>query len=336
MNIKEAIARLIDRRDLTEREMVDVMNEIMTGHATDAQIGAFLISLRLKGETVDEITGGARVMREKAQTIGHTHESVLDTCGTGGDASGTFNISTTAAFIAAGAGVAVAKHGNRSVSSRAGSADLFKALGVDIEAEVEKLEECLEKCGIAFLFAPKMHAAMKHAIGPRREIGVRTIFNLLGPLTNPAGAVNQLIGVYDPKLTEPIAKVMRRLGSRHVMVVHGSDGLDEITLTGYSRISELKDDKVKNWTLDPTELGFSLCKPEDLMGGDPRENAAITLSILKGEDKGPKRQIAVLNAAAAIVTSGKANDLQEGVKLAEDSIDSGKAIGKLEALKSIL
>lgn len=336
MDIKEAIASLIDRRHLAEQEMVDVMNQIMSGQTTDAQIGAFLISLRLKGETVEEITGGARVMREKAQKIRHSHESLLDTCGTGGDASGTFNISTTAAFIAAGAGVVVAKHGNRSVSSLTGSADLFKALGVDIEAEVEKVEECLDKCGIAFLFAPKMHAAMKHAIGPRREIGVRTIFNILGPLTNPAGAANQLIGVYDPKLTELVAKVMQRLGSRHVMVVHGSDGLDEITLTGYSRVSELKDDKVTNWTLDPAEFGFSFCKPEDLKGGDPQENAEITLSILKGEDKGPKRQIAVLNGAAAIVTSGKAQDLEEGVKLAEDSIDSGKAFGKLEALKSIL
>ena len=336
MTIKEAIAKLIDRHDLAEQEMVDVMNEIMSGQATPAQIGAFLISLRLKGETVEEITGGARVMREKAQTVTHPHEQVLDTCGTGGDASGTFNISTTAAFIAAGAGVAVAKHGNRAVSSLAGSADLFKSLGVDIEAEVEKVEECLEKCGIAFLFAPKMHAAMKHAIGPRREIGVRTIFNLLGPLTNPAGAANQLIGVYDPKLTEPLAKVMQRLGSRHVMVVHGSDGLDEITLTGYSRVSELKNDTIKTWTLDPTELGFSLCKPEELKGGDPQANAAITLSILKGEEKGPKRAIAVLNGAAAIVAGGKAETMQDGVKAASDSIDSGAAMGKLEALKSIL
>lgn len=337
MNIKEAIAGLVTNgKNIAEREMVDVMNEIMTGQATQAQIGAFLIALRMKGETVDEITGAAIVMRQKAQKINHHYETVVDTCGTGGDGSGTFNISTTSAFIAGGAGVFIAKHGNRSVSSKSGSADLLIALGVDISADAKKVEECFEKIGIAFLFAPKMHSAMKHAIGPRREIGVRSIFNLLGPLTNPAGAVSQIIGVYDSKLTEPIAGVMKRLGSKRVMVVHGNDGLDEITLTDSSKVSELKNGEIKNWTLNPADYGFSLCAPEELKGGDPKENSAITLAILEGKDKGPKRNVAILNAAAAVVVSGIARDLKEGIKMASDSVDSGKALKKLSALKSFM
>ncbi len=334
MKIQEAIARFASGGgNLSQGEMLDVMNQIMSGDATGAQIGAFLTALRLKGETVDEITGAAQVMRDKAVKIKHSYPSVVDTCGTGGDGSGTFNISTTAAFIVAGAGVQVAKHGNRSVSSKSGSADLLKALGVDIEVKIDIVEKCLDRHGIAFLFAPLMHSAMKHAIGPRREIGIRTIFNLLGPLTNPAGAKRQVIGVYDDKLTEPLADVLRKLGSEHLFVVHGSDGLDEVTLTGKTKVSELKNGAVKTWSLNPKDYGLSLCKAEDLKGGDPKRNAEITLAILKGEDKGPKLNISLLNAALAIVAGEKADDIGGGLKKATESVNTGSAYKKLEALR---
>jgi anthranilate phosphoribosyltransferase len=336
MDIKEAIAKFLEQDKISQEEMFDVMNQIMGGDATPAQIGAFLIALRCKGETVEEIAGAAQVMREKAVKISHPHENVVDTCGTGGDSSGTFNISTTAAFITAGAGIKVAKHGNRSVSSKAGSADVLKALGVNIEADVYKVEKCLDSVGIAFLYAPLMHSAMKHAIGPRREIGVRTIFNLLGPLTNPAGAKHQVVGVYDDQLTEPVAKVFQRLGSEHVFVVHGSDGLDEVTLTGPTKVSELHKGEVKTWNLDPKEYGFSYCKPEDLKGGTPSENAEITLKILGGAGgEGPMRDTAVLNSALAIVAGDGAKDIEEGIVLANKSIDSGSALRKLEEMKAV-
>jgi len=336
MNIQSAIKALVDGRDLTEAEMVGTMTQIMSGEATDAQIGAFLVSLRVKGETVDEIAGAAQVMRDKAVTIKHPHPSVVDTCGTGGDSSGTFNISTTSAFIAAGAGVKIAKHGNRSVSSKAGSADVLKALGVNIEADNKTVEKALDEVGIAFLFAPLMHSAMKHAIGPRREIGVRTIFNLLGPLTNPAGAKHQLIGVYDNSLTEPIADVLRRLGSGHVFVVHGSDGLDEITLTGSTQISELVDGEVSTWNLHPEDLGLKLCQPEDLLGGEAEDNAKITLDILSGAEKGAKLDIALINASFAIVAGDKETDLTEALRKASESVSSGSALAKLKALKEVV
>jgi len=334
MDIQSAIAEIVESRDITRDDMADVMNIIMSGDATNAQIGAFLVALRMKGETVEEIAGAAQVMREKAVKVRHPHPFVVDTCGTGGDCSGTFNISTTAAFIAAGAGVQIAKHGNRSVSSKSGSADLLKELGVNIEADLDTVERCLDELGIAFLFAPMMHAAMKYAIGARREVGVRTIFNLLGPLTNPAGAKHQVIGVYDHKLTEPLARVLKKLGNRHVFVVHGEDGLDEVTLTGPSRISELIDGEIKTWTLRPEDYGFTLCQPEDLTGGDAMENAEITLGILKGSEKGPKRDVAVLNAALAIVAgSERAGHIGEGIMLANESLDTGSAYNKLESLK---
>jgi len=334
MDIKEAIAKFLDQDEISQEEMFDVMNQIMSGDATPAQIGAFLIALRCKGETVEEIAGAAQVMRDKAVKINHPHASVVDTCGTGGDSSGTFNISTTAAFISAGAGMMVAKHGNRSVSSKAGSADLLKELGVNIEADVGKVEKCLDKVGIAFLYAPMMHSAMKHAIGPRREIGVRTIFNLLGPLTNPAGAKHQVVGVYADQLTEPVAKVFQRLGSEHVFVVHGSDGLDEVTMTGLTKVSELKGGEVKTWNLDPKKYGFSYCKPEDLKGGTPSENAEITLKILRGAGgEGPMRDTVLLNSALAIVAGGGAKNIEDGVAMANKSIDSGSALRKLEELK---
>jgi len=329
--IIDAISKIIEGFDLSKREMVDVMSQILNGQASDAQIAAFMTALRLKGETVEEIAGAAQVMRDKARKISAKTENIVDTCGTGGDGAKTFNISTTAAFIAAGAGVTVAKHGNRSVSSQSGSADVLKALGVNIDVEERKVEQCLNEIGIGFLFAPKLHGAMKHAIGPRREIKIRTIFNILGPLSNPAGAKNQLIGVYDPKLTGVLANVLKDMGSKHVMVVHGKDGMDEITLTTTTSISELKNNVIKEYYFNPRDYGLALCKPADLLGGDSEENAKITTSILLGV-KGPQRDIALLNAAAAIMVAQKADSFPLALSLAEESIDSGAAYRKLEKL----
>ncbi len=332
--IREAIAKVIEKKDLTEAEMVSTFNEIMSGAASPAQIGAFITALRMKGETIEEITGAARVMREKALHIKTKAKMIVDTCGTGGDESGTFNISTTAAFVAAGAGLTVAKHGNKSVSSKSGSADVLRSLGVNIEVEVSHVERCLDEIGIGFLFAPLLHGAMKHAIGPRREIGIRTIFNILGPLTNPAGAHSQVLGVYDAKLTEPLSRVLQNLGSTHVFVVHGADGLDEITLTGATYISELKGGGIENYEILPEEFGFKRCKKEELLGGDSEMNARITLDVLKGK-KSSHRDIVLLNAGAAIVAGGKAKDLREGLKAASESIDSGMAMKKLDGLRRL-
>lgn len=331
MNMQEAIAKVIEGDDLRRDEMADAMNQIMSGEATDAQIGAFLIALRLKGESVDEIAGAAAVMREKATPIATKHDVIVDTCGTGGDHSGTFNISTTAAFIAAGAGLCVAKHGNRAATSQSGSADVLMALGVNIEASPETASRCLDEVGIGFLFAPALHGAMKYAIGPRREIGVRTLFNALGPLTNPAGANRQVIGVYSAALTETLAGVLATLGTERAYVVHGSDGLDEMTLTGPTKVSELKDGAVSTYRISPGDFGLGEARADALKGGDADANAAITLSVLKGAE-GPARDIALLNAAAAIVAGDKARDLREGIQVAAEAIDSGRALAKLEAL----
>lgn len=329
--IREAISRVVLGEDLGEQEAVEVMNEIMTGEATPAQIASFITALRLKGESIEEITGFARVMRDKATKIGTDEEIVVDTCGTGGDGAHTFNISTCAAFVVAGAGMKVAKHGNRSVSSKCGSADVLKELGVNIEIPPEKVEECLHEVGIGFLFAPLLHGAMKYAIGPRREIGIRTVFNILGPLTNPAGAKCQVLGVYDPKLTEPLANVLKNLGSTHALLVHGMDGLDEITLTHQTRVSELANGEVKTYSISPEDFGFTRCQTKDLKGGEPGENARILLNVLEGRS-GPQRDVVLLNAAAGIVAAG-AEDLNAGIELAKESIDSGLAKEKLEALK---
>lgn len=334
MIIQEAIAKLIEGQSLTRDEMTGVMNQIMSGEATDAQIGAFLVALRIKGESVDEIVGAASVMREKATPIQTKHSVIVDTCGTGGDHSGTFNISTTAAFVVAGAGLCVAKHGNRAATSKSGSADVLKALGVNIEATPETMSRCLDEVGIGFLFAVSLHGAMKYAIGPRREVGARTIFNALGPLTNPAGITRQVIGVYSPALTETLATVLGNLGSEHVFVVHGSDGLDEMTLTGSTRVSELKNGSVSTYDVSPADVGLTQVNTSDLAGGEADENAAMTMAILNG-DAGPKRDIVLLNAAAAIVAGGKASDLAEGVQVAAEVIDSGKALEKLEGLKTV-
>ena len=331
MTIQEAIAKVIEGADLSRGEMADVMNQIMSGEATDAQIGAFLIALRVKGECVDEIAGAASVMREKATPIVTKHDVIVDTCGTGGDHSGTFNISTTAAFVAAGAGLCVAKHGNRAATSQSGSADVLGALGVNIEASPETVSRCLDDVGIGFLFAISLHGAMKYAIGPRREIGARTIFNALGPLSNPAGATRQVVGVYSAALIETLAGVLGTLGSERAFVVHGSDGLDEMTLTGLTRVSELKNGSVSTYDVSPGDFGLAQASADALKGGDADYNAEITRSILNGEE-GPRRDIVLLNAAAAIVAGDKARDLNEGVQVAAEVIDSGKALEKLEGL----
>lgn len=332
MGIQHAINKLSKRHDLTLEEAEAAMDEIMTGNATSAQIGGYLMALRLKGETIDEITGSARSMRRAANHPPVEVVGLIDTCGTGGDGVGTFNISTTVAFVVAGAGLPVAKHGNRSVSSKCGSADVLNALGVSLNLTPQQVGECITDVGIGFLFAPAFHPAMKYAIGPRRELAVRTIFNVLGPLTNPAGARRQLMGVYAPELTEPLANVLCLLGGESAFVVHGDGGLDELTTTGPNRVSELRDGQVRTYTLDPQSLGFKPCKPEDLLGGDPQENAAITRGLLDGTVDSAKRDVVLLNAAAGIVVGGLAPDLPAGIELAARSIDSGAALAKLNAL----
>lgn len=332
--IKEAISKIIKGTDLTEPEMMEVMNEVMTGGASPAQIASFITALRMKGESVAEITGAARVMRDKATKIDSPDTDVIDTCGTGGDESMTFNISTAAAIVTAGCGLTVAKHGNRSVSSRSGSADVLRALGVNIEAEVGKVEECLKEAGIGFLFAPMLHGAMKYAAPVRRELGIRSIFNLLGPLTNPAGARRQIIGVYDPSLTDILAKVLFNLGSVHAFIVRGEDGLDEITLCGETRVTELKDSSIRTYHIKPEDYGFERCDPKDLKGGDPDCNAKIILDVLNGK-KGPARDVVILNSAAAITAGAKTHTFEEGIAAARGAIDSGEALERLEKLKSI-
>jgi anthranilate phosphoribosyltransferase len=331
MNLREAIDTLVNHTDLSEAETIEVMNQIMTGEATPLQVAAFLTALRMKGETVAEITGAARVMREKAHRVDVGSKTVLDTCGTGGDQKGTFNISTTAAFVVAGAGVPVAKHGNRSVSSQSGSADVLGALGVRVDAPKERVEQCIAKIGIGFLFAPLLHEAMKYAVQPRRDIGIRTIFNLLGPLTNPAMASYQLIGIYSGELVAVIAHVLKNLGSARAMVVHGLEGLDEISLCGPTKVAELRDGKVTEYILEPEQMGFARCRLEELHGGNAEESAVIVKSVLQG-DQGSPRNVVLLNSGAALYVSGSAATLQDGIRLGAESIDSGRARQKLDQL----
>ncbi len=328
--IKEAINLLVQGIHLSELEMAECMKEIMEGKAAESQIGAFLTALRIKGETVEEITGAARIMREKVAAI-RAPEGVLDTCGTGGDMSHTFNISTTTAIIVAAAGVPVAKHGNRSVSSRSGSADVLEALGVKIDLPPEKVEKCLFETGFGFLFAPLFHPAMKYAVGPRKEIGIRTIFNILGPLTNPAGAKRQILGVFADRLTEPLARVLGNLGSSDIMVVHGEDGLDEITISDGTKVSRYKEGEVETFYITPEDFGISREEVKSLVGGDKDENAKILLSILKGE-RGPKRDVVLINSAAALVVAGKADGFKDGMLIAADAIDSGASLKKLQEI----
>ena len=343
--IKEAIGKVIRGDNLTEVEMKETMDEIISGTATSAQIAGFITALRLKGETVDEITGAAKAMRDKATRINlNNHlisidrdeiniedETILDTCGTGGDGTNTFNVSTATAFVAAGGGVRVAKHGNRAVSSLCGSSDVLENLGVNLDITTTDVEKCIMEVGIGFLYAPLFHGAMKHAIGPRQEIGIRTIFNILGPLTNPARASVQVLGVYEPQLTEKMAEVLKRLGTREAFVVCGEGTFDEISICGPTKVSHLKDGEVKTFEMTPEEYGFKRAAPVAIRGGNVRENAQIIRDILNGE-KGPKRDMVVLNASAAFVSARVADNFSEGVERAKDSIDSGRAMEKLDRL----
>jgi len=329
--IKEAIEKATMKTDLPEAEMMAAMDEIMEGVATPAQIASLITALRMKGETVEEVSGAARIMRQKATRINACSSTIIDTCGTGGDKLNTFNISTTAAFVTAAAGLTVAKHGNRAVSSGCGSADVLEALGVNISADQEIVEECVQQIGIGFLFAPKLHGAMKYAIGPRREIGIRTIFNMLGPLTNPAGATAQLLGVYDAKLTEMFAHVLKNMGTKKAFVVHGLDGLDEATITGETRVAELRDGIVRTYNINPVDYFGRLDSLESIRGGDPSANAQITRDVLSGKN-GPCRHVVLLNAALAIVAGEKAKDIKEGLAIATDCIDGGAAVKKLQGL----
>ncbi len=343
--IKEAIGKVVRGDNLTEVEMEEAMGEIMSGNATPAQIGSFITALRLKGETVDEITGAARAMRAKAtkmnlnnhlvnidrDEINVEDETILDTCGTGGDGTNTFNVSTATALVAAGGGVRVAKHGNRAVSSLCGSSDVLENLGVNLDITATDVEQCIREVGIGFLYAPLFHSAMKYAVGPRQEIGIRTIFNLLGPLTNPAGASVQVLGVYEPQLTEKMASVLNRLATREAFVVCGEGTYDEISICGPTRVSHIKNGDVKTFEMTPEEFGFKRAVPEAIRGGNVRKNAQIIRDIVAGE-KGPKRDMVLLNAAAAFVAVGLDGDFKEGIERGRDSIDSGGAREKLNSL----
>jgi anthranilate phosphoribosyltransferase len=340
--IADAVRALVERRDLSRIEAAGAMDAIMSGAATNAQIAAFLIALRMKGETVEELIGFAQVMRQKVVRVrtrgdevagltGTDREMLIDTCGTGGDASGTFNVSTATAFVVAGTGLKVAKHGNRSSSTLCGSADVVESLGISLELTPAQVGRCIDEIGIGFMYAPLLHTAMKHVMPARREIGVRTVFNLLGPLTNPAGANAQVIGVASASLTEPLARVLAELGTIRAFVVHGADGLDEISNTGESQISEVHEGVVRSSRVRPEDFGLPRASIRDLQGGDRGENAQI-IRLLLGGEPGPRRDIVLMNSAAALVAGGKARDLKEGVGMASQSIDSGAAASKLAAL----
>jgi anthranilate phosphoribosyltransferase len=337
MNIKQAIGEVITGKDLTETQMVSVMNEIMSGAATEAQIGSFITALRMKGETIDEIVGAVRVMREKATFVDtgvdtKSGEVLMDIVGTGGDGSGTFNVSTTTAFVVAGAGVTVAKHGNRAVSSSCGSADVLEALGVDLSLGADAVSKCVRSVGIGFLFAPMLHGAMKYAIGPRREIGVRSIFNILGPMTNPAGANVQLTGVFAKELTTTLAEVLVRLGMHHTLVVWGEGNMDELTVTGTSYVAEGRDGKVIDYTIEPEDFGLARASIADIKGGATAEEAAEQVRQVLSGQPGAKLDMVLLNAGAALFAAGKANNIKEGVELARSVIASGAALEKLNKL----
>ncbi|BHH83520.1 anthranilate phosphoribosyltransferase [Desulforhopalus sp. 52FAK] len=337
MNIKQAISEVVTGKDLTENQMVSVMDEIMSGAATEAQIGSFITALRMKGETIDEIVGAVRVMREKATFVDTGVDTaggdvLMDIVGTGGDGSGTFNVSTTTAFVVAGAGVTVAKHGNRAVSSNCGSADVLEALGVDLSLSASEVSKCVQSVGIGFLFAPMLHGAMKHAIGPRREVGIRSIFNILGPMTNPAGANVQLTGVFAKELTTTLAEVLVRLGMKHTLVVWGEGNMDELTVTGTSYIAEGCDGKVKDYSIEPEDVGLSRASIQDIKGGATAEDAAEQVrEVLRGT-AGAKLDMVLLNAGAALLAAAKVDSLKAGVELARSVVESGAALEKLNQL----
>lgn len=337
MMIKDAIKKIVEGCDLTEAEAVAAMQEIMDGDATPSQVASFITAMRMKGETVDEVTGFARVMREKSVKIPTKRDpsAIIDTCGTGGDHRNTFNISTAAAFVVAGAGIAVAKHGNRAMTSKCGSADVLEALGIAIGLSAESVGRCLDEVGIGFMFAPAHHPSMKYAIGPRKEIGIRTVFNILGPLTNPAGAKRQLIGVCEPHLTELMAGVLQRLGSEQAIVAHGLDGIDELSTLGRTKITELQDGKLKTYEISPEEADLTTADERSLAGGEDAADSARILEEVLGGKPGPRRDIVLLNAGAALKVAGKASTIQEGIVLAAASIDSGKAAAALDGLKKL-
>ncbi|MFQ5449045.1 MAG: anthranilate phosphoribosyltransferase [Nitrospinaceae bacterium] len=331
MKIQAALQKVLGGEDLSEGEMVSVMSAIMEGAVAPVPMAALLTALHMKGESVGELVGAARVMREKAESVHVKAKMVVDTCGTGGDGGETFNISTAAAFVVAGAGITVAKHGNRAVSSRSGSADVLQCLGVNIEADKAVVEKCLARVGIGFLFAPKLHGAMKYAAAVRKELGFRTLFNLLGPLTNPARAQSQVVGVFAEKWVVPVARVLRDLGCQHAFVVYGEDGLDEISLMADTRVCEVTQGKIREFTIQPGDFGLSPCSREAVKGGTAEQNAAIILDLLEGKS-GPPADIVLLNAAAAITAAGKTDSLQEGLRVARESLLSGAAKQKLTDL----
>jgi anthranilate phosphoribosyltransferase len=328
--LKEAIARVVDAASLPEQMAYDAMASIMEGQATPAQLGALLVGLRMKGETVEELTGFARAMRERCALIRpEVAGRLTDTCGTGGAAIKTFNVSTLSAFIAAGAGIPVAKHGNRAVTSKCGSADVLEALGANLALEPERVKRVIESVGVGFLFAPNFHPAMRHAVGPRRELGIRTVFNILGPLTNPAGATGQVLGVYHPSLVPKMTQVLANLGVQEALVVHGEGGLDEVSPFGPTRVGRVHEGRVSYFSVNPEEFGFERVTPADVVGGDPKESAEIFLRVLAAEN-GARANTALMNAAAAAVVGGKAKDLKEGVSVARESVVSGRAYEKLK------
>ncbi|NLO80042.1 MAG: anthranilate phosphoribosyltransferase [Xanthomonadaceae bacterium] len=329
MNIQNALRRITERQNLSQDEMAAVMRAIMTGECTPAQIGGFLVGLRMKGETVDEITAAARVMRELATGIKVDTKHLVDTCGTGGDARGTFNVSTASAFVVAAAGGKVAKHGNRSVSSKSGSADLLEAAGARLELSPRQVERCIEEVGVGFLFAPLFHSAMRHAVAPRREMAVRTIFNILGPLTNPAGAPHQLLGVYGREWLRPVAEVLRELGSRHVLVVHAQDGLDEISIAAPTWVAELVDGDIREYTISPEQFGIARTALEAIHAKDANESLALIRRAFAGEP-GPAKDMIILNAGAAIYAADLTDTLEAGLERAREMLESGAAARKLE------
>ncbi|KJS31835.1 MAG: anthranilate phosphoribosyltransferase [Desulfatitalea sp. BRH_c12] len=328
---KDYLKRIILRQNLSAEQMSEMMNHVLTGHATEAQIGAMMAALATKGETFEELAGAAQAMRRNARRIQAVGSPVVDTCGTGGDGAQSFNISTTTAFVVAGCGVTVAKHGNRAVSSKCGSADVLEVLGVKLDTDPEIVEEAVQTLGIGFLFAPLYHSAMKFAAKPRQELGVRSIFNMLGPLTNPASANCQLLGVFAPQLTEMFAQALKLLGTQSAMVVHGHDGLDEISVCAPTRVSELKNGVIRTYDIHPEQYFGRLAQPEEMAGGDPVQNAAITRAVLAGE-MGARRDVVLINTGAALLAAGKAETLKHGIELAAAAIDQGKALEKLEGL----
>ena len=333
MNMQEAIRAVTQKRDLSPEEMTEVMRLIMTGEATQAQIGGFLVGLRMKGETVEEIAAAASVMRELSARVAVTAKHLVDTCGTGGDGNRTFNISTASAIVAAAAGASVAKHGNRSVTSSSGSADVLEAAGIKLDLNPDQVAKCIETCGVGFMFAPMHHSAMKHAVGPRKEMAIRTIFNVLGPLTNPAGAPNQVMGVFSGELIEPLAQVLKRLGSKHVLVVHSADGLDEVSIASETYIAELKDGEVTRYTIEPDDFGLSRTPLDSIKVGSVDESLKMIRSVFANQT-GAAKDIVSLNAGAAIYASGLAASLPDGVKKAQQVIANGSAKRKFEQLIS--